>query len=150
MSHGRPFVPIVAIARGHGRLCAVAALGSLVLLLAGCGNSPAPTSQPLDAGQAVGPASNQHLAQNGSAEHKMPDIGLPPMPNGPAPAPNPMPAPMPQSANSAGQSNDDPTQPMAADPLLDAQGFDPSPQSESEGNHNTAAGDIATAPGAHS
>ena len=64
--------------------------------------------------------------------------------------PNPAPMSAAPPAGAAGQANDDPTQPMGADPLMDAGGFDPAPQGEGEVNHSVPSGDTATVGSAHS
>lgn len=99
----------------------------LALALAGCNSSPAPLAQPLDAGGAPGINAPQ-LAQNGDRER-----GL----HGPAgaqpPAPPPAPPPAANTNNAAGRIADTPGEPMAADPMQDAGGFDPTPQDDPDG-----------------
>ena len=127
MTELRESRPAMASRRGG-----FAAVG-LAMLLAGCGNTAAPLVQPVDAGQpaATGPA--RTLAQNGVDEHGVPRTGptLPspgtPVPNGPAVPP---PAQTPPTIQQAARDSDDASQPMAAEPLLDAGGFDPAPMGE--------------------
>ncbi|GAC1612532.1 MAG: hypothetical protein NVS3B27_04950 [Novosphingobium sp.] len=133
---------------------AVVALGCLASALASCGSSSSSASQPLDlakSGQQQG--TDQHLADNGDHERTLPQGGMAAQLGGdmltngarPASASEAMAAPH-QSAQEA-PAAEDPTQPTAVEPLLDAGGFDPSPQGAGEVDHSTAGGDLAGRPG---
>jgi hypothetical protein len=123
--------------RRDGRLGFIT-LGYLALMLAGCGRTSEPLSQPLDGNQAARPGPDQHLAENGNHERPLPRGG---------PSAGAITA-APQQVSQAAPAADDPTLPTTVEPLSDVGGFDPSPQGGgSETNHGTEGGDIAGPPG---
>ena len=158
MSHGRRSLTVVTDRRSIGRLrgpCSAIVLGLLALALAGCGSGSAPLSQPLDVGKSVKSGPDQHLAEKGDHDRTMPHVipnaqgGSDLLTNGARPATAGAANPAPQRIAPPETSNEDPTQPTAAEPLLDAGGFDPTPQDGGEADHSTASGDMATVPGSH-
>ncbi len=159
MSLGRRPLTVPTNARGPARQCgwpAVAILGCLTIALTGCGSRSGPSSQPLDVGtQAQQQGADQHLAENGDHERMMPHGSMAGQPggdmltNGARPASASAAVAAPQQMSQQAPAVEDPTQPSAVEPLLDAGGFDPSPQGAGEVDHNTASGDIAAPPGSH-
>ena len=159
MRHGRHSLSIVrdraSFIRLRGRR-GFMVLGFLALALAGCGSRSAPLSQPLDAGQPAGPGTDRQLAENGDHERILPNSGAAALAdgnlltNGTHQPVAGAPAPMPQQITPPGQAADDPTQPMGAEPLLDAGGFEPSPQGGGEVDHSSGSSESTTAGVPHS
>ena len=158
MSHGRHSLSVATDRSSPMRLPGrrgIAALAFLTLALAGCGSRSALLSQPLDAGPQAQAGSDRHLAENGDHERVLPN-GAPAaqgagdvLMNG---AHQPVPGaamPIPPQIAPPAQAADDPTQPTGAEPLLDAGGFDPTPQGGGEIDHSAGSRESTTAGGLH-
>ena len=151
MSHGRHSLFAVTDRVRSMRLRGIVALGFLALAVAGCGSRSAPLSQPLDAGRPAQAGADRHLAENGDHERILPNSGAAALADGnlltngthqPAAG---APAPMPQQIAPPAQAADDPTQPMGAEPLLDAGGFEPTPQGGGEVDHSSGSNESTSA-----
>ena len=130
-------------------------LGFLALALAGCGSRSAPLSQPLDADPMAQQGTDRQLAENGNHERILPNSGAAALANGnvltngthqPAAA---APAPIPPQITPPAAAADDPTKPMGAEPLLDAGGFEPTPQGGGEVDHSSDSSESTTAGALH-
>ena len=146
MSHGRHSLSVATGRSSPMRLPGrrgIAALAFTALVLAGCGSRSAPLSQPLDAGQQAQAGTDRHLAENGDHERVLPNGGPAAqgggdlLTNGAHPPVAGPAMPIPQQIAPPPQAADDPTQPTGAEPLLDAGGFEPTPQSGGELDHNS-------------
>ena len=158
MSHGRHSLSVATDRSSPMRLPGrrgIAALAFLTLALAGCGSRSALLSQPLDAGPQAQAGSDRHLAENGDHERVLPNGGPAAqgsgdlLTNGAHPPVAGPAMPIPQQIAPPPQAADDPTQPAGAEPLLDAGGFDPTPQGGGAVDHSAGSSDTTTAGGLH-